>query len=698
MPLTKVKGSVAPTGSGGVDPSVLELPGLTKANKLVEGFVSTGVTDGAWVHLAGYRSVGDGGGGWFRFSSTSTQPANGGTVIAPTGGGRLLRDGWTVLGFKGPVNVRWFGAAGDLSRDDTYFCQQAYEQVRSTGGTVLFPKGSYLLTKWVGNNPEDVNDWGDNITFQGESGTKVVFQTTWSGYGLSLCGNNVKVIDIEVTSQRTIDWHAESAPQQTPYQNGIFVGGKANQGTLAAYKTGAEVRGCKVTNMNTPIIVAQTGEFSVLDNEVSDYTATGIFLINTTVHGWITGNTVVRGIDDCFFAQNIPGNAWAAAGRFQGRYVISNNHFAETFGKCGGIGGYGMCLVTNNYFGLNWAGAFNLESDDWAQNNQLSYTGNVISYNIIENAGRNFHLSEPVVLHQSAFPGLAGSGVQTFYGNNRGGSCVYTNTSITDNKIINPYSCGVAIHSLDITSIERNEFTAGFYEHGSGQVATQGVPVAIDNCFQVTVKGNTTHTGPSINFTHAYNFTDATSTDVQIMWNEERYQTALFTGNTTAIAAARYWGREFTHGPLVSRNTSDDNLATGGLKSINTVGDTWTAITVSAGSQSFLYMNYNGADKGHFSSTTGGYTGLSDRTMKKNIEPSRYGLSDVLKLSPVMYHMQDEGDNTSKHIGLIAQDVQDVVPETVYQVGEKLGLCKDELIPVLIKAIQEMNEKIDKLK
>lgn len=48
--------------------------------------------DKATVIARGRDAVGDGKGGVFRYSASSTTPANGGTVFAPAGGGRLLRE------------------------------------------------------------------------------------------------------------------------------------------------------------------------------------------------------------------------------------------------------------------------------------------------------------------------------------------------------------------------------------------------------------------------------------------------------------------------------------------------------------------------------------------------------------------------------------------------------------------------------
>jgi hypothetical protein len=87
----------------------------------------------------------------------------------------------------------------------------------------------------------------------------------------------------------------------------------------------------------------------------------------------------------------------------------------------------------------------------------------------------------------------------------------------------------------------------------------------------------------------------------------------------------------------------------------------------------------------------------SDRRLKKNIDPLTYGLQQVNQLQPVTY-LWKEGKDTAVHIGLIAQEVQKIIPEAVDSSDpERLGLNYSELMPVLIHAIQELSNKVDML-
>lgn len=81
----------------------------------------------------------------------------------------------------------------------------------------------------------------------------------------------------------------------------------------------------------------------------------------------------------------------------------------------------------------------------------------------------------------------------------------------------------------------------------------------------------------------------------------------------------------------------------------------------------------------------------SDARMKKGIANLRYGLSDLMQLRPVSFQWKDD-NNGQQHLGFIAQETQQVIPEAVTQPTDAespLGMNYSTLIPVVIKSIQE---------
>ena len=93
----------------------------------------------------------------------------------------------------------------------------------------------------------------------------------------------------------------------------------------------------------------------------------------------------------------------------------------------------------------------------------------------------------------------------------------------------------------------------------------------------------------------------------------------------------------------------------------------------------------------------GGSVGASDIRLKKNINNINYGLKDLLKLRPVTFNWKNKKNKDLK-IGLIAQELQKIIPEVVNVGDDKdktLGVFYTDLIPVLIKSIQEQQEIIN---
>jgi phage minor structural protein, N-terminal domain protein len=90
---------------------------------------------------------------------------------------------------------------------------------------------------------------------------------------------------------------------------------------------------------------------------------------------------------------------------------------------------------------------------------------------------------------------------------------------------------------------------------------------------------------------------------------------------------------------------------------------------------------------------------ISDRRYKHNIEASTVsGLDVIERLKTYSYRKEYDGKIEDISCGIMAQDVQKYVPEAFFENPDGAYSYRTfELVPYLIKAIQELNQKIQKL-
>jgi hypothetical protein len=94
----------------------------------------------------------------------------------------------------------------------------------------------------------------------------------------------------------------------------------------------------------------------------------------------------------------------------------------------------------------------------------------------------------------------------------------------------------------------------------------------------------------------------------------------------------------------------------------------------------------------------------SDERFKKNITPLNNSLEKLMQLNGVEYEMRvsefpDRYFKPGKQIGLIAQNVEKVIPEAVEQImGDYKGVDYAKLIPLLIESIKEQQKQIEEMK
>ena len=106
-------------------------------------------------------------------------------------------------------------------------------------------------------------------------------------------------------------------------------------------------------------------------------------------------------------------------------------------------------------------------------------------------------------------------------------------------------------------------------------------------------------------------------------------------------------------------------------------------------------------DSGAIYSTSTTITSISDQRMKENVRDLETGLNEVLALKPRRFDwMENKGTGKKDVVGFVAQEVQSILPDLVStwqnspdDPTEYLSLGMGDMIPTLVKAIQELSAK-----
>ena len=165
------------------------------------------------------------------------------------------------------------------------------------------------------------------------------------------------------------------------------------------------------------------------------------------------------------------------------------------------------------------------------------------------------------------------------------------------------------------------------------------------------------------------------------------------TGEMHCYNTARFWNTPIVHGNLrVTGKIYYDERSNGGGYGFWMSSPRYTHMNAQNG---YLYFYL---DNGTYDWLTLNKD-LSDRRYKTNIQDSQVsGLDVVEKLKTYSYRKEYDGKVEDISCGIMAQDVREVAPEAFLENPDgAYSYNTFALLPYLIKAIQELNQKVERL-
>lgn len=115
------------------------------------------------------------------------------------------------------------------------------------------------------------------------------------------------------------------------------------------------------------------------------------------------------------------------------------------------------------------------------------------------------------------------------------------------------------------------------------------------------------------------------------------------------------------------------------------------------------YMSLNTSGQLRVYSDVLSFSNASDEKLKDNIKPLTLDCTDLInKIKPVQFTWKDisevpESQKNTIDYGFIAQDIEILLPHLVKELSSYKAIKYEKLTPYLVKAIQEMNMRLDKI-
>ena len=149
-------------------------------------------------------------------------------------------------------------------------------------------------------------------------------------------------------------------------------------------------------------------------------------------------------------------------------------------------------------------------------------------------------------------------------------------------------------------------------------------------------------------------------------------------------------------------NRSNNNATDYAIKQSSTG---LTTINCKTGAGNIKFTHGNSTTKQEFDSDgnviiQGNLFSYSDARIKTNIETIVNALDKVTSIRGVTYNMikdiEIDPENAQKHIGVIAQEIESVIPEAVKEENGIKTVAYGNIVGLLIEAIKELKDQIKK--
>ena len=256
-------------------------------------------------------------------------------------------------------------------------------------------------------------------------------------------------------------------------------------------------------------------------------------------------------------------------------------------------------------------------------------------------------------------------------------------------------------NGTDVSYIDNSGNFVGNVSGNATTATTASAVTAANITGQTGMWTSSTRPGPY----RLYRRDDNSDFSVQTYWTGSRWRLYGYTGDTAHADTHVGYADSAGNGGVTSVNgqTGAVTISGGATLSNDTSTNANTfyptmAYNTTSGTLSSAYVS---STKLYFNPSTGTLsatvlTSISDRNAKENINTIQNALFKTLSLRGVSYNLKE---SKQKSIGVIAQEVEEIVPEVVVTSDSGVkSIQYGNMIGLLIEAIKEQQSEIEELK
>lgn len=305
-------------------------------------------------------------------------------------------------------------------------------------------------------------------------------------------------------------------------------------------------------------------------------------------------------------------------------------------------------------------------------------TGNATTAATLQNA-RNFSITGDVTATAQSFNGAANVTLSTTLANTAVTAATYgTATSVPTITIDSKGRITNAITTA-ITGVSTLGSSLNSANIIVGNASNQATAVAMSGDVSISNTGATTIANSAITSTKI-------ADGAVLLTKLENIATGTFLANISGSSAPP------TAVPIPSGILNQSTVQSGASFNISGNGTIGTNLTVGG------TATISSLTAAAVTSTAGGLLTGSDKRLKNRISDIELGLKEIMELRPKKYFYNVDSSNI--RYGLIAQEVQSIIPDIVKPLSKEkdlLGIYMDGINVILIKAIQEQQKLIQEL-